>query len=470
MVKEEASMRKNTLALIILALVLVLICVGSFFALKLQPSNNGSSNVSSETPKAQVLSLTSANISEITVATSTENYTLKRKDTDSFVFPDKEGIALDKTNVDSLIVSISDLQAISVTDSANLADFGLATPSSKVTIKLNDGKTNELLLGNKSIKGDVYIKTNSSNEVFALDSYTAESFTVKKLSFYDKTIPTGLTAENFVSVKIERATADTISIIKTNQPVSSDLVSAGQVSYVLEKPITSELDVYTFSEDIIKNLTNLSIIDTISDDFSIANLKKYSLDAPKYTLNYSFDKNNITLLIGNLNSDGNYYCIRKGTELIYTISKTNLSFLDITVTKIASKLQYSTNIKDVNSVKIEGQGKSYTFTIIGSETDNMQVKYNDKELVAEDFRTLYQNIIGIYQNGLATNKPKVKAEITITFTLKNGKADVLNYIPYDFMNYYFTINGEGVFTVSKDSVLKVLTNAEKYINGEKITA
>ncbi len=474
MVKEEASVKKKVIGLILAVVVLVALIVAVFLVLKIQKQDSSSSEVSSQVQEISVLTINEESIKEINVINNEDSYTLKRKNDTTFVFLGKENTALDESKVNFFITQLSSIKAVVSANKMpeSLANYGLTKPSTTLKILLNDGKVLELLIGDITPKGDSFVKTDASNEVFVVQKYTVEELTSKKLSFYNMNLPSGLTVENLNFLKIQRANADTISIVKNEQPVSSELALSGSIGLFLDKPISSELDSYAFNDEILNKLISLSMIGTVTDDFSNKNKVKYGLDVPKYTLNYSFEDNEITLFIGDKKIDDNtenYFCIIKGTELIYLLPKANAPFLDITVGKIANKLQYITNIKEVNSIKIEGQGKNYEFLLINSEGDNMQIKYNNKELVAEDFRTLYQTIIGISQTDYISDKPKSSAEITITFTLKNGKVDVLKFIPYDYLSYYYSINGVDNFIVKRDSVTKVLTNAQKYINGEKIT-
>lgn len=461
-------MRKKVYVLVTMAIVLVLLIGTVVILIKNPAPADSSSGVSSAVPEITVLKIDKATIDEVSGINSAGSFAIKRKDSDNFTVKGKETIPVDSYYVDAIVGDVSELKAnLNVTESAsNIAEYGLDKPSINVTVKTADKTEYNLLFGNKTVNGDYYFKLGSSDAVYVVASNITDDFNKTNLGLYSKTIAADVTADTITDVNLKKAGSDTISYKKMETTAST---TASSSVYNEEFKLLSPFE-YTGDSDVISvvntSIASLYATSAETDDFSAANLKKYGLDKPEYTLDYTYSSKTITLYFSKkVGNDYSFYL--KDRPLIYKIAATSAAFLEKTVSDLCYKLLYSMDIKSVAKLKIEGGGKSYLFELTGSDTDNMTVKYNGSDINAANFRKLYKNVILAQQNGSAS-KPNTQSKYKISFNLKDGYTDVLEFYEVDSRNLFASVKGTGHFTVSVTRLEKIMADAEKLIAGQDI--
>ena len=101
--------------------------------------------------------------------------------------------------------------------------------------------------------------------------------------------------------------------------------------------------------------------------------------------------------------------------------------------------------------------------------DFLQELNNEMDIDQSLFRSFYVTIIGVTNDGLAT-EPEEGAEpaLKITYDAVDGNDTVIEYIPLDARKYVFKLNGEGRFFVYVNKVNKIKNDLNKLLNGEEI--
>ncbi|OQX51321.1 hypothetical protein B5M47_01285 [candidate division CPR3 bacterium 4484_211] len=87
--------------------------------------------------------------------------------------------SLDSKKIQTFITTLSSLRANDLQMKGNLELAGLNNPQWKYVINLKDGSLYELAIGNQDENEDYFVKTNQSEIIYILPSYTVEDFPQK---------------------------------------------------------------------------------------------------------------------------------------------------------------------------------------------------------------------------------------------------------------------------------------------------
>ena len=137
-------------------------------------------------------------------------------------------------------------------------------------------------------------------------------------------------------------------------------------------------------------------------------IREYGLDSPICEVRYVVDGETYVLKVGNQVQEGYYAASFSGTQSIYRVAESSVSFAFTPADDYRSILLYVTNITDVAKLTVDavndsGNLISETFTLRHSteETESgstTTLVVNDSEgnaIVEDDFREFYQGIIGL---------------------------------------------------------------------------
>jgi hypothetical protein len=107
----------------------------------------------------------------------------------------------DKSVATGIISQLSSWKANDFADNAKLEETGLDSPALTVTVGLNDGKQQTVLVGKKKGDEDFYVKTADSPQVYLVKKYNLDRVNKRPIEFRDKTI-CNLKSEELVEVAV----------------------------------------------------------------------------------------------------------------------------------------------------------------------------------------------------------------------------------------------------------------------------
>lgn len=422
---------------IVLILIAALLGGVYFYATKKQGKATTDPNAPSSN-SIKIYEIDASKITEVTIERQDGKYVFQ-KSGDKYSMVSPTDFVADTSKISSIFSSLNSVYADKVVEenASNTSQYGFDKPV-KVSVKY-DGGVKELEIGDmNSTKDSYYVREKGSTKIYTIGTYTIDAINVPKNDLRDKTLFT---------VKPEDITG--LSVSKGGNLVFTSSKSGDQ--WKLTAPIDANADansMTTISTAISQISTYVSFIED-----KPADLDKYGLKNPAYSVEFVTASGKKTLLLGN-----DY---KKGTEVyakladapqVFTINPEPLNFLDKPLKEIIEVFAYIVNIQDVSKVVVDMDGKSTISEISTDGTDSTKDKFtvDGRNANIEDdksnnlFKKYYQGMIGIAMSDIDTNyKPAGKPEITITYTLKKDPGTMkVEFIPRDANYYYVVRNGK----------------------------
>ncbi len=421
---------------IILAVILALLG-GAYVYISKKPSKSTSKDTGKNTIK--IMELDSNKLNEITINNRGSKFVFVKKDNDwSATYP--EGFKADKGKLGSIAIDLSSLTADKVIEenAADLAQYGLNNPV-EVTAKLSDGTSRVIEIGDQTpSKGAYYVMEKGTSKVYTISSYTGDMLAGDKNKIRDMTL---------VSIKPEDAIG--FAMGRDGQKVfSARKVDANSWNLIYPIEGNAALDKLT---PMLSTVSALSAKDYIEDN--AADLDKYGLKNPSYTLEVETASGKTEILFGHEKTRGSEIYAKLGTgNSVFTLDESNFNFLDKPLKEIIEVFAYIVNIQDVSKIDVDLDGKTTTCGIETDKDDKDKDKFtvNGKDAAMKDsndkqyFRTFYQALIGVTLSEIEPQgKPSGKADITFTYYLKKDPGTMkVEFVPKDNKYYYVVRNGK----------------------------
>ena len=498
-------MKKQLRGVLIAAAVLVVFAVVYFVLLAvLGKGNEPTGNTSSEPPASDVSSTPSEEptlhlyeydvdtfvSAEITTLAG-DVYHVERRD-DAFTIPELAGFSCYLSNIRLCAERLCAYSYYEkVTDSATpeeLEEYGFSSPRGKATVTFTDGKTLTVLVGGQTEEGLSYFKRQDDDTVVLTTTGITSYFLKGKVNF--------LKSELFSCAEERRKGIDKLEFIdaQSEYPVKisktdGDRASALAISstYYLTYPTTMGVD----SEALDTGLTDLShfsgegVIEILDETTDLA---VYGLDAPRYTLSFTYQKpladddtsetnpnpiESYKFYISDADELGTCYVYAEGGKTVSYFTKEGYSFMTWTLEKLAGSTFLSPMIKTLERMNVRTGGRDYTFYFTEGDGSISAVRYEDRQLDVDNFKKFYQVVLGTGWIDLGRKEEGAAPLLEISFVYRAdyGKVpDTMIFYPFSLRQYAVEVNGEGAFTVPKTRVDKVIGDLNKVIRNEPVTA
>lgn len=418
-------------------LVLIAAILGGVYIFAINKKDSSVTPTVTPADTLQIYNLDLSKVTEVTIEKEDGKFVFQ-KSGDSYKMTSPTDFVADSEKIKTIFNNVVSIFAEKVIEEnvADLSKYGLDKPS-KVTVKYDAG-VKELEIGNiNATKDSYYVKEKGSNKVYTIGAYTVQAILIPKNDLRDKSL--------------FAATADNIKYIS--------FMKDGQLVFTSKK---SDEGIWSITAPIQGNANSLSMtgittaISQVGSYVSFiedkpADLNKYGLANPRYSLEVETAAGKKTLLLGSdLKKDQETYAKMADSTQVFTINPETLNFLDKPLRDIIEVFVYIPNIKDVSQVVVDMDGKTTTSIIEVSEdgkSDKFTVDGKDANITDDKnnnlFKKYYQGLIGVTFSEIDTNaKPSGKAEITFTYTLKKDpKTMKVEFIPKDATSYYVVKNG-----------------------------
>ena len=436
MVKEEAFMKlyRNIIILVAVSLVLVgtLVAVNQISKGDAVLENNNKSIVLSEFDSAQV--------TEFFIESTEGEFAFKKKDSE-WEMTSGGNYPLNMSNVESIITNSSDLSAYKLIEEnvASLDKYGLDNPY-RLTIKMSDGTEKVLEVGSMTpTKEAYYMKSGDSNNVYAVYTFIADFIIGTEDKLRNKHV-FDVFSTDVIKFELDRKGEKVFSAEKFED-----------LGWQLKEPLKGNANLVRLTTifDNFVRATASTYLEENAQDFG-----QYGLDDPQYVIEAATAEAKVKLYLGkSIEGDAIYYARIDGSNEVFTIDKSSLSFIDIKAIEVCDTLVYTPFIYDVSEVVVNIDGKTIVSQIesdsANTEADKftiegIEVMGKGKE-AEETFKNYYRSLVGIYISDieLLDEKPTGTSEITITYTLEKAPGKmVIEFIPKDDKKYYVLENGE----------------------------
>lgn len=278
----------------------------------------------SQTNTIKVLNLNTDTIKEIDIEHKKERLVFLKKE-NKWTLAEPSDLKYDQTLADGLPLSIFYFTASKVIEEKanDLAQYGLDNPS-VLSVKTEDGKLGILEIGNQtSSKDSYYLKIKDSDKVYIIDKTKVDSILLTPKSIKDK---------NVLSLRRElqsRKLADDIvslSMEKNSNLVFTARKNENDGSWSLTSPVEGNVDKGKISP-ILNAISKVLALEFIDDN--PANLDKYGLKKPNYSLEFENSAGKKKLLIGDEKETGSeFYAMVEGNKDVFSLNEAGFNFLD----------------------------------------------------------------------------------------------------------------------------------------------
>ncbi len=396
--------------------------------------------VESESKQIELLKFDSEKVAELTVENTDGKFVFK-KDGTEWDMISGGNFEIDATNVNAIIANAADLKAYKLIEenAASLEKYGLDNPY-KVTVKMSDGTDMVLEIGDLTpTKEAYYIKKGDSKSVYVVYAFTGDLLVATKAELREKYI-FDVNSADLINFVLDRNGKRVFSADKSQDS-----------GWVLNEPIKGKANLVRVST-IFESFIRAAITEYIEDNAQ--DLAKYGLDNPAYVIEAATEKQKIKLFLGKeTETKYAYYGRIDGSNEVFSIDSSALSFVDIKPIEVCENLVYTPSIYDVSEVVVNIDGNTRTLKVESDSAKPEEDKFNidgidvmekgDEAITA--FRNYYRSLIGIIYEDIEMldQKPTGTPEITITYNLEKAPGKmVVEFIPKDERSYYALRNGE----------------------------
>ncbi len=451
--------KKNTITIILLLLVLILSGIG-YGMLKSHNNRVEREKAEKEAEDNSVMlnDFEADSIVNLTVTSKDENFAFV-KEGDTWILQGEEDYPLSQSKLTSMAAGIAKLSAtrMVVENPEDLSEYGLNQPSILIKAVTTEGKEYSLQIGDKLPTDTDYFGTTSDDTVYVIPMATRTKYAVTKEELFDVESSPSITADNIREVKVtSQSYGDFHMEYDENNP--TDYSGMGTYPWFMKDGYVNPINMdNTMTSEILSNYTVFSFSKGI--DYKAENQKKYGLTNPRAKvfvryLSTEGEEKTYTLLIGDTDSDGNYYVSPEGSNRTYLMPKDAVEKKIIIEDKdsLLSKFTHMINISNVEKVLLSASGENKVYEIKRTDNTDSDGKTTTTETFFVDgeeadeteFRSIYQQMIGLKMAEPLKEAVTVAGDSVVTLTLvkTDGKELIVEYHPYNAERYTVTVDGK----------------------------
>jgi len=346
-------------------------------------------------------------------------------------------------NPEGVSVKVQIAQTITATETMeghlNLADFGLNPPALVVEVEYTDGTSTTINIGSETadLRGRFVTITNDPN-VYIIPARDAWEALIPPQYLLDTTLPLATIHAQYIL--IDPADGQTIELT-----MDSDMTElAGMPVLIMAQPLHNWPLADALETEIIDRLNQLAI--TGVANANPENLEPYGLYDPKLEIFFVDSTGTFRLLFGGMAGDEIYVKFANRPHVFTMPFAVVEPLLNLNIFRFIDRFFTLINIMEVEAVEITGVDPTRNvFMEINHVEDSMDIAptVNGTEISDQDFRRLYQLVIGVQAEGFASDiAPGAQPELTITYHLLTGGTREVAFYAMDANFYVAVLNGE----------------------------
>lgn len=344
-----------------------------------------------------------------------------------------QGIEFSQTKIQNFIENLTRISATRKIESDGKApaDFGLDINKNSVVIRTLDGKEDTFILGERPTQdADYYLMKKGDDSIYTISSYKAEAF-LKAPNDLRENILATIDVENIETLKVEEKGKKIMDIVYSKNSVDDGTYKASP--FLMTYPYNEIVNQQKFGE-LMAAFATIEVNEFVSDN--IADAAKYGLENG-LRIEFSEAGKKHSIILGNNDNYGNVYAMYGDKQFIFTISPDiKNAFSNINPFDYIIKFAHIYALDNVSSIAIDCKGKTYNLNIQRVDNDEKKTKYriNDRSINEENFKKLYQAIIGLTITDIPQNQTAGKEVCTISFDLISGETQTARYYECDERN------------------------------------
>jgi hypothetical protein len=260
---------------------------------------------SGEETKPKLFSVTADKISDINIKAASGDRTELKKAGNGWQIVQPVQADADSNEVTGLTTALAstDVQRVVDESPSDLKQYGLAEPRIEVGFKTSDGKSHQLLLGDKTPTGsDLYANVPAEKKVVLVPASLESTFNRSTFDLRDKSV-----------LKFDRNKVDGVTLASGSNTVQ--MAKTGE-DWSLKEPVAARAD-YGSVEGLIGRLQTAQMKALVAPEAKDA--KEYGLDKPDVKATLRAGSAQSTLEIGKKTSEGTYYARDTSRPMVFTV-------------------------------------------------------------------------------------------------------------------------------------------------------
>lgn len=444
-------MKKNTLLLLLLAFV-----GGALvYYLEVKP---GKPRDQEPDKTREAFKLNREDITQIVLTRAGQTVTFENKD-NKWAITQPINAPADDSTINSLIGDIvsarisRDIKA----SAEDLKTFGLTEPKVKLEVKLKNGQSHRIELGEKDFSGNsVYAKVDGGQSAALLSGSLLTNADKDVKDLRDRTVLGGLSQYDIKSLKL-------------NTENGAFGLEKKDSAWKLTAPVTGAAEESEVS-GILSELTSAKAAEVVSE--TADDLAKYGLNNSKLGVTAQLTSGGERALVIGSKVDEQYYAKVSDRPQIFKIEKALYDKLNPKLAALRSKEIIKVSQEDVTRVQLKNPhipslvieaDKDHTKWLVKEPADK-----KDKEASAlKVFTPLQSKAEEVLDKPSAAILAKLaKPAVTLSITTKDGKTAVLSFSAADGDNSYVRVAGNpAVYKVSKTMLESLSFKLDEVVTG-----
>lgn len=524
--------RRRTLTLILTSVGTVLVAVALLIVLLINPSvipvkpNNPddttdgtTSTTAPEVPKITLLNKSGGEsgkatpMKQIHIQNKDDSFSIRYDDaTKLYRLDGYEDLYLDTELLVTLRAHTETIEAIDkVQNASNLAAFGLAQPQATATITYTDDSTSRLFVGDATPSNSgYYCQLEGTEGVYIFESDAVSLFCFRSIAFVRTVLVTPPDVKT--DDKDGKALLKEVTFSGTAHPIPlvmrrsyyNDSEELTYFSYVITAPYTrctnddtsnklSQLQGIAAEQALILHpsaeqkkkmgftnpLMDLKLtmaVETEAESQDTTDTSNNSSVASKNdTPKKYYNSIDYHLVVGSLDEKGNYVVMVDGIDAIFLVSKETYGyFFDCTYQNAVNEYLFLKHIEYLSRISIKLNDRAYDFNLTHfpnkeDTNDQLVVTVDDKTLSTEEFRELYELLMGLKRYGVPEKVPSSQVPLELALYDNDGKL-YLSAKYYNTTGSLCTVEtSEGeLFTTRWSDIDFFMQQVENYLDGKDV--
>ncbi len=487
--------KKQTITVIIIALAIIALALAYVFVispmLEASQSESGSDEEIQELIEGEIRDvsdrilifehISKADIQSVEVVNEHGGYTMHRGSDGEFYLLGYENAPYSLEMLSNLVVSAGYPLAMTriTEDCPDLSEYGLADADSPAYYVLTktDGTQHKLFIGDMIPTGaGYYVRYSERNAVYVLDSTIAVTLLAPVTALVTPIVayPVGSNdyylVDDFYIVKDDEVAVyiDYLTEEEKEQTASTSV-------YRMLAPAQYVVNISSYA-DLLYALISMQGEEVVymggaDTEISEEVLGSYGIDTEniELMLHYTYSGVESFVAFSQPDEDGKCYAFSMLFNMIVRMDVSTVNFLWWDIIKYVDRMTYSLYLNDVASITLESPEFSETFIIEGTDQEITVFAKNASKNIEDvtNFRQFYKTILSVYLEDYAENTDTESLECMLTMTVVTdaGIEYEYKYYPYSTRRCFYTINGEGLYYVYIDDVEKIISDAQKVIQG-----
>lgn len=383
-----------------------------------------------------------------------------------------------------------------VSDSSELAKYGLDKPKASVSTTFSDGSEFSYMIGNDVPNSATALYMSpDGKKVYTMYKSKTSSYTTDEYGFvshvatpaYDQN-----SGEEVMKLTVERVDLDQPIVLENIIPEDEDSIAV--YSYRMITPYSAYIDL-TDGPSFVYSIFGVNASEVIATDLREEEYGLVGLDKPNCVITAETNKKTYVLTLGAAateevtDDEGNtsqritgFYGISSEVPgVLFMFDTSSIPALSVNPSKLLSKLFLMPYIFDLDSIDYsDNTGRKLNIGIkVVSEGEANKEAVNEFTLNGEKYdeqgcKDLYQYFISAAGEELYLDSGKGDLIAEITYNYKDrsdgidGKDTVRLYNSDTDRKVVIELNGENLFKTRQMYATQLLANIDRFLNGEKV--